>query len=302
MTKTLVRSVTINAPVDAVFAFVSDPSKWMHAYAGEVEATHVDIKPGGVGTSARMSAKMFGVHMGVTHEYTEVVPNQRIVSTVSAGPVITFSFEPVEGGTALTIEARLALETPLVRVPLQTLWVMWVDDDIDALLANIKSLVETGQKAVTGADMTPAGVHPLVWSGSVSIAAPVERVFTMLKDPHVWIGEGADVSNIKETPEGVGTTFDVAWRVLGIPLKTTHEYTEYVPNEHLTSKAALGPVFTLRVEPEGEGTKLTYRCDVVPSNWADAAVDALVMKMSERGQAELLQRIKEAAEAQVPQA
>ncbi|WP_237393843.1 hypothetical protein [Pseudarthrobacter sp. ATCC 49987] len=95
----------------------------------------------------------------------------------------------------------------------------------------------------------------------------------------------------------MGTTFEAAWKVLGIPLKTTHEYTEFVPGEHFTSKAALGPVFNVAVAPEDGGTLLRMRSDVVPANWAEAAVDSLVIKISERSQDELLARIKATTEA-----
>ncbi|CAN7358547.1 hypothetical protein [Arthrobacter sp. LjRoot14] len=111
------------------------------------------------------------------------------------------------------------------------------------------------------------------------------------------MGPDVQISDLNTTPEGVGTSFQAAWRVLGIPLKTTHEYTEYVPNEHFTSTAALGPVFKVEVAPANGGTRLSMRSDVVPRNMAEAAVDSLVMKMSERSQAELLAGIKATAEA-----
>ena len=113
----------------------------------------------------------------------------------------------------------------------------------------------------------------------------------------MWLGPDVQISNLAATPQGLGTTFEAAWKVLGIPLKTTHEYIEFVPNEHFTSKAAMGPVFIVSVEPEPGGTRLKMRSDVVPSNWAEAAVDSLVIKMSERSQADELAGIKAAAEA-----
>ncbi|MDQ4488785.1 SRPBCC family protein [Sinomonas sp. ASV486] len=297
MAQSLVRSVTINAPVEKVFAFLSDPTDWMLAFPSESEVTDLDIKPGGVGTSAKWTAKIFGVNMSVTHEYREVIPNQRIVSKASAGPVVTFALEPVEGGTALTVDEDIDVQTPLVRVPLHALLVKWTEGDIEAMVANVKSLVETGQKAVTAADEKPRGTHLLAASDEISIAAPVERVFELVKDPSVWLGEDVEISNHTVTPAGVGTTFTASWKVLGIPLKTTHEYTEYVPDEHFTSKSSFGPEFRISVAPEGSGTKLTYAYEVLPSNWADAAVDSLVMKMSERSQTELLEKIKATAEA-----
>lgn len=295
MTRNVSQSTMINAPVDKVFSFLSDPTNWMKAFPGDSEVTQLDIRPEGIGTSARWSAKAWGIPMHVTHEYREVVPNKRIVSR-SFGPVITFSLEPAGTGTALTVDSVLDIQAPLVRVPAQALFVRMTEDDVKGMVANVKSLIETGKKAVPEAAGAVSG-QTLTMFGGITIAAPVERVFDLVKDPHVWLGPDVQISDLKTTPEGVGTTFQAAWKVLGIPLKTTHEYTEFVPNEHFTSKAAMGPVFKVEVSAVDGGTRLDMRSDVVPRNMAEAAVDALVIKMSEHSQAEQLAGIKAKAEA-----
>lgn len=297
MTRNILQSTVIKAPVDTVFSFLCDPANWIKAFPGDSDVTDLDIKPDGVGTSVRWSAKVLGIPMHVTHEYREVVPNKLIVSKASVGPVITFSLEPVNGsGTELTVESVLEIDAPLVRVPVQALFVRWTEDDIQAMVANVKSLVETGKKAVPEASEAKFS-QTLTWSDSIAIAAPVQEVFDLVKDPRVWLGPDVQISDLETTPQGVGTTFQAAWKVLGFPLKTTHEYIEFVPNRHFTSKAALGPVFRVEVTPENGGTRLSMRSDTVPRNMAEAAVDALVIKMSERGQSGILAGIKEAAEA-----
>ncbi len=298
MTRNILQSTMIKAPVDTVFTFLSDPTNWMKAFPGDSEVTQLDLKPDGAGTSARWSAKTWGIPMHVTHEYREVVPNKRIVSKASVGPVITFSLEPANGsGTELTVESILEIDTPLVRVPAQALFARFTEDDIQGMVANVKSLVETGKKTFPEASEAKFS-QTLTWSDSVMIGAPLPQVFDLVRDPRVWLGPDVQISELKNTPEGVGTTFQAAWKVLGIPLKTTHEYTEYVPNEHFTSKAALGPIFRVEVKAENGGTRLSMRSDVVPRNMAEAAVDALVIKMSERSQTELLASIKATAEAE----
>ncbi|UUL76094.1 SRPBCC family protein [Pseudarthrobacter sp. Fe7] len=297
MTRNILQSTVIKAPVDTVFTFLSDPTNWMTAFPGDSDVTNLDIKPDGVGTSARWSAKTWGIPMHVTHEYRDVVPNKRIVSKASVGPVITFSLEPVNGSsTELTVEPTLEFDAPLVRVPVQALWARWTEDDIKGMVANVKSLVETGKKTAPHAPESKI-IQTLTWSDSITIAAPVQEVFDLVNDPQVWLGPDVQISDLRTTPGGVGTTFQAAWKVLGFPLKTTHEYTEYVPNSHFTSKAALGPVFKVEVAPEDGGTRLGIRSDTVPRNMAEAAVDALVIKMSERGQAEQLAGIKAKAES-----
>ncbi len=203
MAKNLVRSVTIDAPAEKVFSFLSDPSHWMLAFPGESEVTEVNIKPDGVGTSARWSAKMFGINMSVTHEHLEVIPKQRIVSKASVGPVLTFSLEPVAAGTELSVEQSFDIHPPFVRVPVQALFARWSESDIDALVANIKSLVESAVKAVTEAEMAKLP-HTLTWSGEISIDAPVQRVFDLVKDPTVWLGPEVQITNYKPSPRAWG--------------------------------------------------------------------------------------------------
>lgn len=296
MTKNPVRSVTISAPADDVFSFLSDPARWMTAFPGDNEAADVKIMPDGLGTSARWSAKILGIPMAVTHEYREVVPGRLIVSKASAGPVLTFTLEPAGAGTRLTVEQSLDIDSPVVRVPVQAVLGRLSGHDIEAMLSNVKSILEGGEKA--SSETTTSGLpRTLTWTGEISIAAPPERVFELVIDPFVWLGPGVRISNLAVTPQGVGTTFQAAWKVLGVPLATRHEYTEFVPNEHFTSTAELGPVFTVSVAPETGGTRLAIRSDVIPANWAEAAVDSLVTKMSERSQSDVLAGIKTRAEA-----
>ncbi|MDP9986684.1 uncharacterized protein YndB with AHSA1/START domain [Arthrobacter oryzae] len=57
MTRNVIRSTRINAPVDRVFSFLSDPTNWMKAFPGDSDVTQLDLKPGGEGTSARWSPR-----------------------------------------------------------------------------------------------------------------------------------------------------------------------------------------------------------------------------------------------------
>ena len=47
----------------------------------DVGLAEVDLKPGGVGTSARMYSHFLGFHLDGGLEYTEVVPEKRIVGS-----------------------------------------------------------------------------------------------------------------------------------------------------------------------------------------------------------------------------
>lgn len=118
-------TVTINAPVEQVFSYMRDPNNLFHGLAGgnpDFEFSDVKVTPEDVGTTARVEVHLPGLkHLGptgkVSIEITEVVPNRRIVvkSFMSKGRMFkfdgtwTWTFEPENGGTKLTVEyAELA--------------------------------------------------------------------------------------------------------------------------------------------------------------------------------------------------
>ncbi|HWS57613.1 MAG TPA: SRPBCC domain-containing protein [Actinotalea sp.] len=108
--------IVIDASVHDVFEYCRDPR---HLFAGwpALEVADVVLTPEGVGTTAHIVGR-FAKGMiveQIEREYTEVVPDERIVSTAHAtvrfagrtkdvanGPIFTWLFEARDGGTALT--------------------------------------------------------------------------------------------------------------------------------------------------------------------------------------------------------
>lgn len=105
-TSSVTRSMEIDAPLDRVFAFVSDAVKAMEAMdtLGRVVVSDVMTTPEGVVTSWKWSERFrllpFDIHATVTRQ--EHVPNQRIVEKHPTGPVCIYTFEPSRNGTRLT--------------------------------------------------------------------------------------------------------------------------------------------------------------------------------------------------------
>jgi uncharacterized protein YndB with AHSA1/START domain len=140
---TLTRSITIDAPVDTVFDFALDIRQlWKMK---DVELTDVDIKPEGVGTSARLNTHLLGFRLVGGVEYTEVVPGQRIVAQVhffAEKPTWRFTFEPADGGTRVTAEAEWDVKVPVVGEPIERMMVKEHEPYVEAMLAELKSQVE----------------------------------------------------------------------------------------------------------------------------------------------------------------
>jgi uncharacterized protein YndB with AHSA1/START domain len=113
-------TVSINAPVEPVFAYLRDPENTFRAQGGgdpHIEVCDIEATPEGVGTTGRNVFPLpglgrLGIRGSVTNEIVEVVPNRRIV--VRASPSMgrlfkfegtwTWTFEPENGGTKLTVD------------------------------------------------------------------------------------------------------------------------------------------------------------------------------------------------------
>ena len=145
---TLTRSIMIDAPVDTVFDSALDIRRlWA---AKDVALTEVDIKPDGVGTSARIYSHLLGFHIEGGIEYTEVIPGERIVAQVhffAEKPVWRFRFEPAESGTKVTAEGEWIVKVPVVGKPIEGMIVKGHEAFLEEMLANFKTQVEAKSAA-----------------------------------------------------------------------------------------------------------------------------------------------------------
>ncbi len=134
---------------------------------------------------------------------------------------------------------------------------------------------------------------------STLVAAPVDRVFAFMRNPANWMGvyPGVEVHEVTLTPEGVGTRFTWSARTFGIHVSGTHEYTEFLPNQRIISVSSKGFVYTWTFEPDFEGTKLTLELQDIPNNWIEAALDTLLMKLTEQELDDWIVELDEEVEA-----
>ena len=105
------------SPVEKVIDYAKDVGRLWRSWPEEVAARDVELKPDGVGSSARLFGHVLGIHMEGTVEYTEVVPNERIVAKIhwfGESPTWVFSFDPAKGGTKLTAEGEWQVKAPVV--------------------------------------------------------------------------------------------------------------------------------------------------------------------------------------------
>ncbi len=141
---TLTRSVMIGAPVEEVFGFVLDIGKFWSQF-GEVAVREIDVRPEGVGTSATIYSHVLAIHLEGKVEYTDVVPNERIVAKVSLvgeKPTWTFTFASSDGGTTLTAEAEWHVNVPAVGGSIEKMMVKEHEAELEGWLANVRAALE----------------------------------------------------------------------------------------------------------------------------------------------------------------
>ena len=144
----LVRTITVNAPVEKVFDHVLDPRNLFTM--PDVALADVALKPDGAGTTARVWSHFLGFHLEGGLEYTEVVRPDRIVVEISflmEHPKWTFTFEPVEGGTALTGQGEWHVKIPAVGGRYESMMAKEHEPFLDGMLAGLKAALEKGEAA-----------------------------------------------------------------------------------------------------------------------------------------------------------
>ncbi|HEX3005013.1 MAG TPA: SRPBCC family protein [Angustibacter sp.] len=139
----LTRSITVHAPVESVFGFALDIGHlWK---AKDVALGDITLTPEGVGTTARIFTHALGFHIEGGIEYTEVVPNERIVAQVhffAEKPTWTFTFAPTKSGTKVTAVGEWDVKVPVVGRPIETMMVREHEPFVEGMLANLKKQVE----------------------------------------------------------------------------------------------------------------------------------------------------------------
>lgn len=98
-------SVTIERPVEEVWAYINDPRNDIEWQSMIMEAVQVSEGPIGVGTVERITAKVLGRRFDTTFEVTEYEPNRRSRIKTTSGPVPftgTYEVERADGGTRFT--------------------------------------------------------------------------------------------------------------------------------------------------------------------------------------------------------
>ena len=144
MVKT-VKTITIKAPVEKVFDYISEPTNLPEIWPSLVEIKDVQKLPSG-GTRDRWVYKMAGIRLEGTSESedAECIPNQRFVSKTKGGveSTQTWMFQPEAGGTKVTLEVEYTVPIPVLGKLAEAIIVKMNEHEGELILANLKARME----------------------------------------------------------------------------------------------------------------------------------------------------------------
>jgi uncharacterized protein YndB with AHSA1/START domain len=136
------KSTNINAPVEKVFAYVTDPvnlTEWMVSISDVT-----DVTGSGVGQHYHWKYKMAGVPLHGESTFTEFVPNERTVTEGKGGVTSTFTwtFAPHEGGTKLNVNVDYTIPIPVLGKLAEKLVLKRNEREAGMWMENIKEQLE----------------------------------------------------------------------------------------------------------------------------------------------------------------
>jgi uncharacterized membrane protein len=136
-------SISIKAPVDKVFGYVSEPTNLPEIWPSLVEIKDVKPLPNG-GHANRWVYKMAGIRLEGSSEDIEYVAKQRVVSKTKGGAdsTQTWIFQPEGGGTKVTFKVEYTVPIPVLGKLAEAVIVKMNENEGDVILANLKARME----------------------------------------------------------------------------------------------------------------------------------------------------------------
>ncbi len=141
----IIRKITIGAPIEKVFSFVTEPENWTKYVTSLMDVRDLTSRAVEKGTTFTWKYRMLGMDFGGKGTVTENVQNEKFGMKMEGGFPITenYAFRKVDGGTELTVE--VIYETPgriMQAVSKSGLVEKLNQKEADAVLEKIKILCE----------------------------------------------------------------------------------------------------------------------------------------------------------------
>ena len=139
---TITKSINIQAPVEKVFAYVSNPMSLPEWIVSLSEV--MDVTGSGVGQHYHWKYSMVGIPLRGETTVSEHVPNERRVTEGKGGVTSTwtFTFAPHEGGTKLDVELDYTIPVPVLGKLAEKLVLKRNQREAQMSMENIKERLE----------------------------------------------------------------------------------------------------------------------------------------------------------------
>jgi len=136
-------SIVIYRSVEEVFAYLTDVTNWSRWNDAVGDVVQTPPGPLGLGTTLRGASEVMGRIMGWSGEIVEYELNKKVSQKMRVGPAeisAGWVFEPVEGGTRLTMRAEADSSGPM-RIA-GGLMDRLVKKQVEENLARLKAVLE----------------------------------------------------------------------------------------------------------------------------------------------------------------
>lgn len=145
------KSISIKAPVDRVFEYLTTPQNLLEIWPSLVEVTNAKRSSDGT-NSFDWTYKMAGLRFRGHCSTVEVDTNRRIVMKNDKGieSVFRWQYAGENGGMKLTLEIEYKIPLPLLEKLAGGFIERLNEHEAELLLQNLKSRMEVGTKATTG--------------------------------------------------------------------------------------------------------------------------------------------------------
>ncbi len=145
-TKRITRKVEIGAPVDRVYAFLTDPNHLLEVMPSLVEVANIDKKAEG-GHSFDYVYKMGGLRLHGHSTTTLAEKNKRVIVRNTGGIPSTFdyTYEPVGKGMRLTLNVDYAVPGAVLARLAEPIVHRLNEHEADLFLQNVKTRIEMGK-------------------------------------------------------------------------------------------------------------------------------------------------------------
>ena len=138
------KSIIINAPIEKIFKYATEPSNLPEIWPSLVENKLVERLPNG-GNKTQFVYKMAGMRFEGISEDTEFIPNQRVVSKTEevVESEMIWEYQSEGEATKVTFRVEYTVPIPLLGKLAEAFIVKQNDNEAEVILANLKARMET---------------------------------------------------------------------------------------------------------------------------------------------------------------